>query len=238
MCGLFLVIERHQPVDAARARHATAGLRHRGPDGIGEYLFTLPTATASGVAGPSGFMGHTRLSILDPTQRSAQPFRRGMQTLAYNGEIYNFRALRHDLAQRGRRFETDGDTEVLLELLADGGVDALNQANGMWAFCLLDENAGTLTAVRDRYGKKPLFFHADAARFCMASEIAPLMAYLGRSPEMATADVDSYLRDGWLFPRPDGDTHIRGIREVPWAMPTARATTQRSASAAASSSRG
>ncbi len=105
----------------ARARLATASLRHRGPDGVGEYrLLSLTGHPAA--RGLSGFVGHTRLSILDPSARSAQPFRRGARTLAYNGEIYNFRALRRQLAARGQVFETDGDTEVLLALLADGGV--------------------------------------------------------------------------------------------------------------------
>jgi len=215
MCGIFIALERHRPVDAARARQAIAALRHRGPDGIGEYQFSLPANAVPGAIAACGFIGHTRLSILDPSSLSAQPFRRGPRTLAYNGEIYNFRALRPALAQRGQRFETDGDTEVLMALLSTGGVQALNQAHGMWAFCLLDEEQAQLTAARDRYGKKPLFWFADAERFCMSSEIAPLMVYLDQQPQMVVADIDSYLRDGWLYPRADGSTHMRGIREVP-----------------------
>ena len=165
MCGLFFVVERTRAVDTQRARHALAALRHRGPDGIGEYAFERCYPSADGPASISGFVGHTRLSILDPSALSSQPFRRGQQTLAYNGEIYNFRALRSELARHGSRFETDGDTEVLLTLVAREGVDALNRANGMWAFCLLDENTGTVTAARDRYGKKPLFYYRDADTF-------------------------------------------------------------------------
>ncbi|MFO1191663.1 MAG: asparagine synthase (glutamine-hydrolyzing) [Rhodoferax sp.] len=212
MCGIFIAIERHQPVDLGRARRAIAALRHRGPDGSGEYAFTC---IGNGAPGPRGIVGHTRLAIQDPVQRSAQPLRRDTRTLSYNGEIYNFRALRQTLRQRGHHFETEGDTEVLLALLADQGVEGLNQAHGMWAFGLLDEAAQTLMAARDRYGKKPLFWHADAQRICLASEVAPLMLYLDRAPEMVGADIDSYLRDGWLFPRPDGATHIRDVREVP-----------------------
>ena len=212
MCGLFVAVERLQPVDGVRARRAVAALRHRGPDGIGEHFFSIDTHPDAPRV--SGFFGHTRLSILDPSSRSAQPFRRGPHALAYNGEIYNFRALRQQLGHKGHRFETDGDTEVLLALLTDGGVQALNQANGMWAFCLLDEHRGSLTAARDRYGKKPLFYYADADRLCLASEIRPILEYLGRSPEMAMADLDSFLRDGWLYPHPDGATHIHGIRQV------------------------
>jgi asparagine synthase (glutamine-hydrolysing) len=184
-------------------------LRHRGPDGRGEYLFSAGPAPSL-----SGFVGHTRLSILDPGQRSAQPFRRGARTLAYNGEIYNFRALRLELAAKGHAFATDGDTEVLMALLAEGGTEALNQANGMWAFCLLDEARHRLTAARDRYGKKPLFYYADAHRICLASEIRPIMVYLDRAPELCRTDMDSYLRDGWLYPNAEGATHIQGIRQV------------------------
>ena len=136
------MVERHKSLDLARARAATRALRHRGPDGIGEYSFAQSYYTPDGPVTVRGFAGHTRLSILDPQPRSSQPFRRGQRTLAYNGEIYNFRALRAGLADGTQRFETDGDTEVLLELLTRHGIQGLNQANGMWAFCLLDKAPG------------------------------------------------------------------------------------------------
>ena len=214
MCGLFFVAELARQVDTKRARNATAALRHRGPDGAGEYTFTQPYATPDGPVTISGYIGHRRLSILDPSERSGQPFRRAHQTLAYNGEIYNYRALRAELARDGLRFDTAGDTEVLLALLAAKGVDGLNEANGMWAFCLLDERSGELTAARDRYGKKPLFYYADTHTFCVASEISPILAYLGQRPGFVQADLDSFLRDGWMFPRAGGATHIQGIRQV------------------------
>jgi len=100
---------------------------------------------------------------------------RGQHTLIYNGEIYNFRHVREALRAAGASFSSDSDTEVLLELLARQGLPGLNQAHGMWAFGLLDHGAGTLLAARDRYGKKPLFFHLDDERLCLASEIAPIL---------------------------------------------------------------
>ena len=118
MCGLFFVVERTRVVNRQRAFEATQALRHRGPDGIGEYSFTVECNASEGPFAVSGFVGHTRLSILDPSTRSSQPFRRGKRTLAYNGEIYNFRELRGELARAGASFQTDGDTEVLLELVA------------------------------------------------------------------------------------------------------------------------
>ncbi|MEP7083208.1 MAG: asparagine synthase-related protein, partial [Betaproteobacteria bacterium] len=182
--------------------------------GAGHCSFS---STYPGTHGPvevGCFVGHTRLSILDVSAASSQPFRRRNRTLAYNGEIYNFRALRNTLKRQGTAFETDGDTEVLFELMATGGSEALRDANGMWAFCLLDEAAGIVTAARDRYGKKPLFYFASETTFCMASSIAPIFAYLGARPEFVPADLDSFLRHGWLFPHSDGATHIQDVRQV------------------------
>lgn len=214
MCGLFIALERARPVALARARQATAALRHRGPDSLGhsEFSWTLPGA--NGPVTISGFLGHTRLSILDPQARSDQPFRRGHHTLVYNGEIYNFRALRAQLAHAGAGFDTDGDTEVLLSLLAREGLKGLNQANGMWALCLLDQSNGTLTATRDRYGKKPLFWYQDAQRLCLSSEIGPILTYLGQSPSIIATDLDNYLQGGWCYPHADGATHLQHIRQV------------------------
>lgn len=214
MCGFFIVFERGRPVNEIRASVATRGLRHRGPDGTGHRSFTATYPGPHGAVAVGGFIGHTRLSIIDVSDASSQPFRRRGRTLAYNGELYNFRSLRSDLTRQGIAFETDGDTEVLFELVANGGSAALRDANGMWAYCMLDEAAGVLTAARDRYGKKPLFYYADATTFCAASAIAPIFAYLGRRPEFVAEELDSFLRYGWLFPRSDGRTHIQGVRQV------------------------
>jgi asparagine synthase (glutamine-hydrolysing) len=214
MCGFFIAFERGRPVDEPRALAATRGLQHRGPDGAGQCAFTATYPGPHGAVTVGCFFGHRRLSIIDVSDASSQPFRRRDRTLVYNGEVYNFRSLRGDLARQGIACETDGDTEVLFELVANGGSGALREANGMWAYCLLDEAAGVLTAARDRYGKKPLFYYADATTFCAASAIAPLFEYLGRRPEFAAEDLDTFLRYGWLFPRSDGSTHIRGVRQV------------------------
>jgi asparagine synthase (glutamine-hydrolysing) len=214
MCGFFVVFERGRPVDETRALQATRGLRHRGPDGAGHCSFTNTYARTRGSAAVGCFVGHTRLSILDVSAASSQPFRRRGRTLVYNGEIYNFRSLRSDLTRQGVAFDTDGDTEVLFELMDSGGTAALREANGMWAFCLLDEAAGVFTAARDRYGKKPLFYYASATTFCVASAIAPIFTYLGQRPEFVSAELDSFLRYGWLFPASDGKSHVRDIRQV------------------------
>jgi asparagine synthase (glutamine-hydrolysing) len=208
MCGFAVSISRNGPVDRERLDAALKALRHRGPDAQGVAFVAMSAHGGSG--GAEVGLAHARLSILDLDARSDQPFRLGSHTLVYNGEIYNYR----DLAT-GMPLATSGDTEVLLRLFRRDGSAALNAANGMWAFCWLDEDNQRLTAGRDRYGKKPLFYAIDDAAIHLASEPQALAALLGRPLEMRTADVDRFMADGWLFPDPSGATHFAGLREVP-----------------------
>lgn len=141
--------------------------------------------------------------------------RRDGHVIVYNGEIYNFRGLRAGPNLRETPFETDGDTEVLLRLLMRDGAASLAHANGMWAYCMLDEGSGQLTAGRDRYGKKPLFYFQDANTICFASEAKAISAYLQRSARMRVSALDSYLAHGWLFPGDGTSTHLVDVQQVP-----------------------
>ena len=210
MCGILFVAELNGPVDRARFGDALNALAHRGPDGDGEAHTTLafPGGQRCAVA-----IGHRRLSILDPRARSSQPFRRDAKALTYNGEIYNFRALRADLPS-DVKLTTDGDTEVLFEILRRAGVAGLEAARGMWAFCYLNEATGQLIAARDRLGKKPLFYFANEATLCFASEIGAIMTYLGTKPRMTQGQIDTYLAYGWTLPGTGEATPIAGIKQV------------------------
>ena len=201
MCGILVEIARHGAIDELRFSTALDMLGHRGPDGRGMAMVTVASGTR--VA-----LGHVRLAILDLDPRAAQPMHRGRLSLVYNGEIYDYRAHSAGLA-----LQTGSDTEVLLGRLAQDGLAALSGFNGMWAFALLDEAAATVTAARDRYGKKPLFWWADERRAILASEIAPLLALAGLRP-VATKAVDGFMAGGWLIPDQDGRTHIADVREV------------------------
>jgi asparagine synthase (glutamine-hydrolysing) len=214
MCGFVFVIERTRPVDADRLRKAAALIRHRGPDASGLEVFELESSAAQDRPCISVGIAHHRLSIIDLDARSDQPFRRQRRALAYNGEIYNFKTLRATLEADGAVFETAGDTEVLFELLGMRGPGGLRDANGMWALCYLDEAAQRLIATRDRYGKKPLYYYSGEHTLCFASEIAPILAYLGIQPRLHRAALDTYLAHGWLYPGPVADTHFEGIRQV------------------------
>jgi len=176
-------------------------LRHRGPDGEG--------VTVVGDA----VLGHRRLSIID-LAGSPQPMTcpAGRYHLTFNGEIYNYRNLRDQLADRWA-FRSDGDTEVLLAGMVLHGADFLKRAEGMWAFCLWDAAERTLMAGRDRMGKKPLFYTGSSEMFAAASEMSALYRI---APEADwSEDIDStadYFRYGFTLP---GWTFYRGIQEVP-----------------------
>jgi asparagine synthase (glutamine-hydrolysing) len=171
ICGL-LEPEAGPAVEALErtARAMAETLRHRGPDAIGTF------ADADGGLA----LGHTRLSIVDLSPAGAQPMRSasGRYAISYNGEIYNFRELRDELTAAGAAFRGDSDTEVLLAAIEQWGLeDALARANGMWAFGLWDARERELVLVRDRIGKKPLYYARIGRRFLFASELKALRAH-------------------------------------------------------------
>ncbi|MGE4505112.1 MAG: asparagine synthase (glutamine-hydrolyzing), partial [Desulfovibrionaceae bacterium] len=187
MCGICVWASPGGEVDAAALGEAVELLRHRGPDSRNVYLWdqsrSLRYVTGTR-GGPEtrGFrvgLGHARLSIIDLSEQNNQPFlsEDGSKALAFNGEIYNYVELRREL--RGRSFRTSGDTEVLLRLLEAEGLDAVTRLNGMWAFAMFDATRRQIVLSRDRYGKKPLFFHHDGERFLAASEYKALFRMLG-----------------------------------------------------------
>jgi asparagine synthase (glutamine-hydrolysing) len=189
-----------KPVDPARVRAMADALAHRGPDGSGVW-------TAPGVG-----LGHRRLSIID-VAGSPQPMCDGALAVTYNGEIYNFAALRSELAARGARFATAGDTEVLLHGWRHWGPGLLERLVGMFAFALYDGERQALFLARDRLGVKPLHYVelADGA-VAFASELKGLLAHplLRRAPD-ATA-VEDYLAWGYV---PDDACLVAGVRKLP-----------------------
>src|SRR5271166_5569944 len=126
-------------------------IAHRGPDGEGIWYEAAP-----GIG-----LAHRRLAIIDLSPLAAQPMHSasGRMVLSFNGEIYNYRALRADLEQAGRQFRSHSDTEVLLEAIECWGMEtALRRARGMFAFALWDREERSLYLARDRFGEKPLHF--------------------------------------------------------------------------------
>ncbi len=142
-------------------------LTHRGPDGEGAHI--------------SGNVGlvHRRLAIIDLSSDALQPMTNedGSLWLVFNGEIYNFIEIREELLQKGHRFHSHSDSEVILHAYEEWGAGCLTHFNGMWAFAIWDEKKQELFCSRDRFGIKPFYYTEVNGSFLFASEIKALLSH-------------------------------------------------------------
>ena len=151
-------------VSAKARKKALKTIENRGPDAKGEWQ------------DQHIWLGHRRLSIVDTTSRGNQPMAYGNSVIAFNGMIYNYRDIRQTLNQKGYRFHTDTDTEVLLAGWAEWGQDLLPRLQGMFAFALWDKTKKRLILARDRFGKKPLYFRNWRGTFAFGSRFDAIEA--------------------------------------------------------------
>ena len=204
MCGIagLFHLTTPKPVDPARVERMCDAMVHRGPDGAGVW-------TAPGVG-----LGHRRLSIID-LAGSPQPMHAadGRAVIVFNGEIYNYRELRTELAARGAVFRTDGDTEVILAAWQQWGPACLARLNGMFAFALYDMGQRTLFLARDRLGVKPLHYAAlSDGSLAFASELKGLLAHPLLRREIDPLAVEDYLAWGYV---PDHRAILKGVHKLP-----------------------
>ena len=208
MCGIAGWIARvaAEP-DHASLAAMTRALAHRGPDGEGFHRARTRDARF-GVA-----LGHRRLAIID-LLTGDQPMHDsgGRISVVFNGEIYNFPTLRHELESAGYRFRTSSDTEVLLHGWRAWGEGLVERLRGMFAFALWDGETDRLLLARDPFGKKPLFLHATEGRLVFASEIKALLQVPGIAPRLDLNAVWSYLLYRYV---PGPDTLYQGVRKLP-----------------------
>ena len=204
MCGIAGIyhLETAKPVDPARLRAMLQPMQHRGPDGSGEW-------TAPGVG-----LGHLRLSIID-IAGSPQPMASDDEavTLTYNGEIYNFRELRAELEDRGHRFRTSGDTEVIIAAWRQWGPECLSRLNGMFAFAIHDHARGCLFLARDRLGVKPLHYaRLSDGSVAFASELKGLLRHPLLRQEANFTAVEDFFALGYV---PDDNCIVAGVEKLP-----------------------
>jgi asparagine synthase (glutamine-hydrolysing) len=197
MCGILSLVDT--PWQQA-GEAALRPLEPRGPDGTAFWRKE------------GALLGHARLSVID-LEGGAQPMASedGRYVLAYNGELYNFRALRTELEARGHRFTTRSDTEVLLHALIEWGRGALARLDGIFAFALWDAHERKLLAARDRLGIKPLFYSTHKG-LALASTLAPFLALAGFPRAL---DYEA-LRDYLAFQTPLAPaTFLAAVRQLP-----------------------
>jgi asparagine synthase (glutamine-hydrolysing) len=207
MCG---IAGTYRWRDGARVTRAMAdALSHRGPDAHGCRDYRSDAVDVS--------LAHRRLAIIDLSAAADQPFTKHGLTLCYNGELYNFRELRHELASTGAQFSTSSDTEVVLEAWYRWGPACLDRFRGMFAFSLLDERTGLLVLARDQLGIKPLYYlHRDRA-LAFASELKAITGVLGSDLRVDAAAVVASILYYWV---PDQRCAIEGVQKLPpgsWA---------------------
>ncbi|MBL8267299.1 asparagine synthase (glutamine-hydrolyzing) [Steroidobacter sp.] len=206
MCGIAgFVKQGAQESNRATLRRMTDSLSHRGPDGSGEWL-----DAASGVA-----LGHRRLAILDLSALGSQPMRSrsGRYVTVYNGEIYNFGALRAVLEGLGHSFNGHSDTEVALAAFEQWGIEAsLQQFVGMFAFAIWDVQQQELTLSRDRLGKKPLYYGFVGGGLVFGSELRALLQFPGWNPVISRSALTLYLRHNCV---PSPWSIYEGVHKLP-----------------------
>lgn len=167
IAGIFAYDPRSGEADRDELRAMCDHMAARGPDGAGEWF------SPDGRVG----LGHRRLSIIDLSERGAQPMLSadGRYVISFNGEIYNYRELRRKLEAAGRSFRTESDTEVVLHLYAEKGAAMLHDLRGMFAFALWDTERNQLLLARDPFGIKPLYYTASNGTLRFASQVKALL---------------------------------------------------------------
>jgi asparagine synthase (glutamine-hydrolysing) len=204
MCGIAGWFSRQPPQDSDRAllQEMISTIAHRGPDGSG-FLITGNAALA-----------HCRLAIIDlETGQQPMTVRQGAVSIVYNGEIYNYRALRRELANAGVRFTTRSDTEVILQNYLVNGIDGFSRLRGMFALAIWDNRQRRALLVRDGIGIKPLFYHQTRDNdLVFASEAKAILAKMKTGAQLDTNALHLLLNYRYL---PGDSTLFQGIRQLP-----------------------
>jgi len=226
MCGIAGILNPDgAPVDLQLMCRMTRILQHRGPDGEGIVAISSRDGRCVLLGGKSDavpdtlnadlMLGHRRLAIID-VRGGDQPLcnEDGSVWVTFNGEIYNFRALREGLQARGHHFRSRSDTEVIVHLYEEEGVDCVRRLRGMFAFGLYDTRARRLLLARDRLGKKPLYYYSDRDTFIFASELKALLLHPRVRRRIDLGALRDYLAFQYV---PAPSCIIEGVRKLPAA---------------------
>lgn len=202
MCGIVGIhyLDMQHPIEEYLLRQMTSVIKHRGPDDEGYFV-------ATGV----GF-GFRRLSIIDlATGHQPMATEDGAHWIVFNGEVYNYIEIKKALAQKGHRFRTTSDTEVILHAYQEYGENCVQHFNGMFAFAIWDVRERKLFLARDRIGIKPLYYWLDNEKIIFASEIKSLLQYPVVYAEATPEGIDMFMTFGYVTGE---KTIFRNIRRL------------------------
>lgn len=230
MCGIAGIFSVKHHLDSKQIATMSRVLKHRGPDDEGflavdtrvgdvQHLVSADSKVdgqriEAFTSSVNLYLGHRRLSIIDPSPAGHQPMADNDQTLwiVFNGEIYNYIELREELKQKGHRFRTGTDTEVILTAYRVWGNACVEKFNGMWAFVIYDKKKNILFGSRDRFGVKPLYYFNKNGYFAFASEIKAFFCLPFIDKKINPAAVFDYLVFGAEERHEEG--FVRGIIEL------------------------
>lgn len=203
MCGICGIKNFNDlPVQSFSLENMMKRMKHRGPDDNGIFINKN-----------LGF-GFVRLSIIDLSDKGHQPMldKEERFVIVHNGEVYNYKELREELKNKGYKFRSNTDSEVILYSYIEWGEDCQTKFNGMWAFAIYDKDTGDLFISRDRFGIKPFYYFLDKNKFIFASEIPSILQVLTENPEPDLQAVFDYL----AFSRTDQseNTFFSGIKQL------------------------
>jgi len=210
MCGISGIVSRRldraelEPVIERMAR----SIRHRGPDGTHIEYFGPPAISRNAA------LGHNRLAIIDVSEAGREPMTNedGTVWLVFNGEIYNFEELRPRLEERGHRFHSHTDAEVIIHLYEEVGPACVTALNGIFAFAILDLKSDVLFLARDPIGVKPLFYASTQDNFLFGSEIKAILASSLIAATMNRQAVSDFFTFLYV---PGPETAFEGIVQLP-----------------------
>ncbi len=213
MCGIAGQISYNHLVYFDDIRSMIDVIFHRGPDDEGIYINEKSPGEAVSGSLPSVGLGHRRLSIIDLSTGHQPIHNEDKKTwVVYNGETYNFQALKKELIAKGHRFYTTTDTEVLVHLYEEYGEDCVQHLRGMFSFALWDENEKKLLIARDRMGKKPLYYNWDGSMLLFASELKSILACPSFERKLNHGAFLSFLLYGYV---PDPQSIFEGVKKLP-----------------------
>ncbi|WP_205508369.1 asparagine synthase (glutamine-hydrolyzing) [Longitalea arenae] len=207
MCGIAgIITDQKELLSVQHLKKMTGALAHRGPDGEASWINANHT---------TGF-GHRRLSIIDLGPAGAQPMHYlNRYTIVHNGEVYNYPEIRSCLQQKGYKFQSQSDTEVILAAYDCYKANCLQYFDGMFAFAIWDEQEQSLFAARDRFGEKPFYYYFDGDQFMFASEMKALWA-AGIEKQINEKMLFNYFTLGYTQNPANGEeTFYMGINKLP-----------------------